>query len=96
MGEMIAFRKIFQKIPVLSAVDEVNIEALVRGQGYKAIYEPRAIVYNKGPESVQEFISRRRSNYFGHIVTKYEYSYSVSTLNNIAVARILLKDFKFS
>lgn len=96
MGEVIAFRKIFQKIPVLSAVDEVNIEALVRGQGYKAIYEPRAIVYNKGPETLREFISRRRSNYFGHIATKYEYSYSVSTLNNIEVSRILLKDFNLS
>lgn len=96
MGETIAFRKIFQKIPVLSAVDEVNIEALVRGQGYQAVYEPRAIVYNKGPETIREFISRRRRYYYGHMVTKYEYSYSVSTLNNSAVIRILLKDFTFS
>lgn len=96
MGEVIAFRKIFQKIPVLSAVDEVNIEALVRGQGYQAIYEPRAIIYNKGPETIQEFISRRRSHFYGHLVTKHEYSYSVSTLNNFAVIHILLKDFKFS
>ncbi|MDP3941161.1 MAG: glycosyltransferase [bacterium] len=81
MGEMIAFRKIFRQIPSISSVDEANIEPLIRGQGYKAVYCPKALVYNKGPENVAEFISRRRHIYFGHIVTKYEYGYEVSTLN---------------
>lgn len=96
MGEMIAFRKCFNKIPVLTSVDEVNIEALVRGQGYKAIYAPRAVIYNKGPETLAEFISRRRSNYFGHLATRHEYSYSVSTLNNVRVFYLIIKSFKFS
>ena len=95
MGEMIAFRRVFKKIPVLSAVDEVNIEALIRGQGYKAIYAPRAVVYNRGPETLREFISRRRSNYFGHLSTKYEYSYLVSTLNNARVFYLIIKNLKF-
>jgi cellulose synthase/poly-beta-1,6-N-acetylglucosamine synthase-like glycosyltransferase len=96
MGEMIAFRRIFQKISVLSAVDEVNIESLVRGQGFKAMYEPRAVVYNRGPETVSDFIRMRRRIYAGHLTAKHEYSYTVSTLHNIDVIVTLLRHFNFS
>lgn len=96
MGEMIAFRRIFQKIPTLSAVDEVNIESLIRGQGYKAVYEPRAIVNNRGPETIGDFIKVRRRIYAGHLTAKHEYSYTVSTLNNIDVLVALLRHFNFS
>lgn len=96
MGEMIAFRRIFQKIPVLSAVDEVNIESLIRGQGYKAVYEPRAIVYNRGPETISDFIKVRRRIYAGHLTAKHEYSYTVSTLKNFDVLVALLRHFNFS
>lgn len=96
MGEMIAFRRIFQKIPVLSAVDEVNIESLIRGQGYKAVYEPRAIVNNRGPETIGDFIKVRRRIYAGHLTAKYEYSYTVSTLNNFDVIVALFRHFNFS
>lgn len=66
MGEMIAFRKIFKRIPQSTSVDEANIEPLIKGQGYKAAYAPKAIVYNKGPENITEFIHRRRHIAAGH------------------------------
>jgi len=90
MGECIAFRKTFKQIPVLSAVDEVNIESLIKGQGYKAVYAPNAIVYNKGAGTLSDFIARRRHIYAGHLATKYEYSYSVSTINGVKIFFILL------
>lgn len=96
MGEFIAFRKVFKKIPVLSGVDEANIEALIRGQGYKAIYQPRAVIYNKGAENQKDFITRRRYIYAGHLATKHEYSYEVSTLNGITIATLLIQNFQFS
>jgi glycosyltransferase involved in cell wall biosynthesis len=96
MGEMIAFRKIFQKIPRLSAVDEANIEPLIRGQGYRAVYAPKAVVFNKGPETLTEFIARRRHVYCGHLATKHEYSYEVSTLSNFKILFFLLKNFPLS
>lgn len=96
MGEMIAFRRIFQKIPVLSAVDEVNIESLIRGQGYRAVYEPKAVVYNRGPETIEDFIKVRRRIYSGHLTAKHEYSYTVSTLNNFDVLIVLLRHIDFS
>jgi poly-beta-1,6-N-acetyl-D-glucosamine synthase len=94
MGEMISFRKVFHKIPALSAVDEVNIESVIRGQGYKAKYAPDAIIYNKGPENLKEFISSRRRIFYGHLATKYEYSYEVSTLNSLSIFLLLFKNFK--
>lgn len=96
MGEMIAFRKIFRQIPVLSAVDEANIEPLIRGQGYKAVYASNAIVFNKGPETIGEFIARRRHIYAGHMCTKYEYSYEVSTLSGFKIFLLVLRNIKLS
>jgi glycosyltransferase involved in cell wall biosynthesis len=96
MGECIAFRKVFKQIPVLSAVDEVNIESLVRGQGYKAVYVPGAIIYNKGAENIHDFIAGRRRIYAGHVATMYEYSYEVSTISSAKVFLLLLKRFELS
>jgi poly-beta-1,6-N-acetyl-D-glucosamine synthase len=96
MGECIAFRKVFRQIPVLSAVDEVNIESLIKGQGYKALYAPKAIIYNMGAESLSEFIARRRHIYAGHLVTLYEYGYRVSTISSPRILFLLIKHFTFS
>lgn len=96
MGELIAFRKIFKKIPVLSAVDEANIEPLIRGQDYRAAYAPQAIIYNKGPENLREFITRRRHIYFGHLAAKHEYSYEVATFSGLNIFFIILKHVEFS
>ena len=96
MGEFIAFRKIFKQIPLTSAVDEASIEALIRGQGYKAFYAPYAIIYNKGAQNFKEFITRRRHIYAGHMETKNKYSYNVSTISVSKIFFALIKNFKFS
>lgn len=82
MGEVIAFRKIFRRIPVLSSVDEANIEPLIRGQGFEIHYRPTAVVYNKAPTKLGELINQRRRIYCGHLAVKYEQSYEVSTLRS--------------
>lgn len=94
MGEMIAFRKVFKRIPSLSAVDEANIEPLIRGQGYTSLYVPNAIVYNKGPETIKEFIARRRHVYAGHLATKKEYSYEVATMSGFRIFWLLLQSMQ--
>ena len=96
MGECIAFRKIFKQIPLTSAVDEASIEALIRGQGYKAFYASKAIIYNKGAENIYEFIARRRHIYAGHLETKNKYSYKVSTISVSKIFYALFKNFKLS
>src|SRR5215467_10994071 len=66
-GEMIAFRKIFERIPYHTAVDEASIEPVVRGQGYGVQYVGDAIVHNKGPETLADFLRQRRRIYAGHL-----------------------------
>lgn len=89
MGEVIAFRKVFRRIPVLSSVDEANIEPLIRGQGYLIRYIPQAKIYNKAPESINEFIKQRRRIYSGHLAVKNEQSYEVSTMRLFAIMKAL-------
>ncbi len=82
MGEAVAFRKIFRRIPVLSSVDEANIEPLIRGQGYKILYVPEAKIYNKGPTTISDFIQQRKRIYNGHLAVKHEQSYEVATFRS--------------
>ena len=89
-GEMIAFRKVFTRIPPHTAVDEASVEPLIRGQGYGVRYVPDAIVYNKGPETVDDFLRQRRRIYAGHLEMQAALGYSVSTMSGGKIARLLL------
>lgn len=89
-GEMTAFRKVFERIPYHTAVDEASVEPLIRGQGYQVVYVPNAIVYNKGPETVADFLSQRRRIYAGHLDVKDLLGYSVSTMSGLKILRLLL------
>ena len=90
-GELIAFRKVFERIPPHTAVDEASVEPLVRGQGYEVRYVPEAVVYNKGPETVDDFLRQRRRIYAGHLEMKQRLGYSVSTMSGMKIAGLLLR-----
>jgi len=91
-GEMIALRKIFERIPYHTAVDEASIEPVIRGQGYSILYVPTALVYNKGPETVRDFLSQRRRIYAGHLAVRDSLGYSVSTMSGRKVLGIVLRN----
>lgn len=91
-GEMIAFRRVFERIPHKTAVDEASIEPIVRGQGYTVRYIPDAIVQNKGPETVADFLRQRRRIYAGHLEIVDTLGYAVSTLRGGRIARLLLRN----
>jgi cellulose synthase/poly-beta-1,6-N-acetylglucosamine synthase-like glycosyltransferase len=86
LGEMVAFRKVVDSIPLESAVDEASLEAAVRRAGFTLLYIPEAIVHNKGPESVRDFIVQRRRIQAGHLWLRSNFGYKVSTKS---VSRIL-------
>jgi biofilm PGA synthesis N-glycosyltransferase PgaC len=90
-GEMTAFRLIFQRIPYDSAVDEASVEPVIKGQGYKTIYVPEAIVYNKGPETVADFLRQRRRIYAGHLAVRHNLGYVVSTMSGWRILKALLR-----
>lgn len=92
LGEMIAFRKVFDRIPPDVAMDEAFVEALVIKRGLSVRYAPDAVVYNTGPTTVSEFVRQRRRNHAGHLYLKSKYGYAVSSIQNGRVAKIALKE----
>ena len=93
-GELVALRKIFERIPYHTAVDEASIEPVIRGQGYSVKYIPSALVYNKGPETVKDFLSQRRRIYAGHLAVRKLLGYSVSTMSGRKVLGIVIRNLQ--
>ena len=92
LGEMIAFRKLFDHIPPEVAMDEAFVEALVLKRGMSVRYAPDAIVYNTGPDNIADFVRQRRRNHAGHLYLKHKYGYAVSSIQNTRVLRIAFKE----
>ena len=95
LGELTAFRRIFHRIPYDSAVDEANIEPLIRGQGYQLRYVPEAVVYNRGAETVGDFLKQRRRIYAGHLKVRREQGYTVSTMGGLQILAALLRSWRW-
>ncbi len=95
VGELIAFKKLFSRIPPKTATDEASIEPLIRMQDFLIRYVPNAIVYNKGPQTVRELLSRRRSIFAGHFESKMLYGYEVITFSSFAVIPVFLSALTF-
>jgi poly-beta-1,6-N-acetyl-D-glucosamine synthase len=92
LGEMIAFRKVFDRIPPDVAMDEAFVEALVVRRGLAVRYAPDAIVYSTGPTTIRDFVRQRRRNHAGHLYLKHKYGYAVSSIQNRRVLRVALKE----
>jgi poly-beta-1,6-N-acetyl-D-glucosamine synthase len=92
LGELVAFRKVLDRIPPDVAMDEAFVEALVVKGGLQVRYAPDARVYNMGPSTVSDFIRQRRRNYAGHLHLKRKYGYKVSSLDSPRVLRIALDE----
>ena len=90
LGELIAFRKVFDRIPPDVAMDEAFVEALVVRRGLQVRYAPDAVVFNMGPETVSDFVKQRRRNYAGHLYLKEKYGYRVSSMESGRVLRLAL------
>jgi biofilm PGA synthesis N-glycosyltransferase PgaC len=93
MGELIAFRNIFKQIPYDTAVDEASIEPLIVGQGLKLIYAPDAVVRNKGPLTINEFLRQRKRIFAGHLYVQDMLGYRVSTMNGFRAGYQFLRLF---
>jgi poly-beta-1,6-N-acetyl-D-glucosamine synthase len=92
LGEMIAFRKFFDQIPIDVAMDEAFVEAIVVKRGLGVRYAPDAIVYNTGPTTIGDFVRQRRRNHAGHLYLKHKYGYAVSSIQNQRVMRVAFKE----
>ncbi len=98
LGEVIAFRNVISGIPADSAVDEISIQALISQLGFKLLYKPNSVVYNKGPVTVRDFLKQRRRIYAGHLKVLKQQNYEASTMKVTPIARQLIacRDFTMS
>ncbi len=88
LGELIAFRKVFDQIPPDVAMDEAFVEALVVRRGLQVRYAPDAVVFNMGPQTVRDFVKQRRRNHAGHLHLKAKYGYEVSSMGAMRLAKL--------
>lgn len=92
LGELIAFRKVFDQIPPDVAMDEAFVEALVIRRGLQVRYAPDAVVFNMGPETLNDFVKQRRRNHAGHLHLKAKYGYEVSSMGAPRLAKLALEE----
>ena len=90
LGEVISFRNVIAGIPTDSAVDEISIQALISQLGYKLVYQPECVVYNKGPLTVRDFLKQRRRIYAGHLKVLRQQKYEASTMKVSPIFRQLM------
>lgn len=97
LGELVAFRRdLVRKIPTDTAVDEAYIEALINRQGCELKYVPDAVVYNKGPETILDFLKQRRRIFAGHIHLRKTKGYVPSTMKNLKILKLMSQNIKFA
>lgn len=92
LGEMIAFRRMLDEIPLDVAMDEAFLEAIVIRHGLRVVYSPDAVVYNSGPDTISDFVRQRRRNHAGHLYLSRKYGHQVSSIQNTRVARVALRE----
>jgi len=95
LGELIAFRNIVREIPRNTAVDEASIEAVITKAGYRIHYAQDAVVYNKGAETICDFLKQRRRVMVGHKHLQRTHDYTVSSMkikNLFSLYNHLFKD----
>lgn len=96
LGEVVAFRSGVPAIPTDTPVDEISIQAFITQFGYRLVYEPRAIVYNRGPSTISDFLRQRRRIYSGHLRIQQRQGYSASTMSVSRIVRALLSARPFT
>jgi biofilm PGA synthesis N-glycosyltransferase PgaC len=89
LGEVVAFRNVVSAIPNDTAVDELSLQAIIAKRGLRMVYVPEAVVYNKGPMTIRDFLKQRRRIYAGHLLIRSQEKYEASTMNGAAVLNAL-------
>ncbi len=94
MGELIAFRNVFRGLDPDMLADEVQIERGIRAVGFRTAYAPEAMVYNRGPETVREFVAQRSRWVTHNLQVQRKHRYGVSTWQWSTVGRAALAVWK--
>ncbi|TMF14679.1 MAG: glycosyltransferase [Chloroflexi bacterium] len=96
LGEIVSFRNVVPSLPVDTSVDEISLQALITQLGYRTVYEPKAIVYNRGPGTVRDFVRQRRRIFAGHLRVRKQQGYAASTMSIRRIGRAFRGSGAFS
>lgn len=87
LGEVVAFRNVIARIPSDTAVDEMAIQTMLEQQAFRLVYEPAALVYNKGPMTVKDFLTQRRRINAGHMRLGVQKTSQAPTMQMMPILR---------
>lgn len=90
IGELVAFRKDGVSLPTHLGSDEDNIRMQLERRGFRSVYAPDAMVVNKGPTTVADFMKQRTRINIGEGYIKRLYDYDIPTQDRGLVARAML------
>ena len=90
MGELVAFRNVFESLDVRALCDELSIEKKIVDSGLSVTYAAGARVRNRGPETLREFIRQRVRWNAANFQIIRDHRMEVSTMNPVRVLPALL------
>ena len=80
MGELVAFRHVFDRLPEDHAgADEDWIHGEVLRCGLRVVYAPSAILYNAGPSTLGDFMRHRKRLAVQHLVLSHRCAFTPSS-----------------
>jgi len=80
LGEMIAIRAEAVVALPRTSVDEACFQALLEGAGWRSVYVPDALVWNRGPGTTADFVGQRRQIHTGHLWLRRRQHYAVPSM----------------
>jgi glycosyltransferase involved in cell wall biosynthesis len=80
LGEMIAIRAEAVVALPRTSVDEACFQALLEGAGWRSVYVPDAVVWNRGPGTTADFVGQRRQIHTGHLWLRRRQHYAVPSM----------------
>jgi biofilm PGA synthesis N-glycosyltransferase PgaC len=92
LGEMIALRSEATVSLPRTSVDEACFQAMIESEGWKSVYVPGAVVVNRGPGSIRDFVKQRRQVHTGHLWLRQKQHYTVPSLQPALLLYELWRD----
>ncbi|MDR0791583.1 MAG: glycosyltransferase family 2 protein, partial [Methanomassiliicoccaceae archaeon] len=90
IGELVAFRDIGTRLSTELQSDEDQLRMMLEKKGYISVYAKDAVVMNRGPETVDDFIKQRTRVNIGEEYMRTKFGYAVSTWNKKLLLRALV------
>lgn len=94
IGEIVAFRDIGTRLRTDLQSDEDLIRMKLEEAGYDCIYAPDATIYNRGPDTEEDFLKQRVRVNIGEVTMKRIYDYDIPSWNKKYLIRAYFQTFR--